>query len=205
MVSTQEGWAQQSKGIWEMSGRRLLGWASGRILRPAKGTLCGYGWCVVGGQGLGWARLWVGRGSLPGSGGGWRGRRLLNPEEWDDSRGKPFSAPANQMPLPSCSPPNTLFLQSREKNRQSSLERVGLWQDVGPVLSPPKESQPPAYGSISSDTCLQRWVGRPAVCFHSSFSSPVIARTDLYCNYIHKYLNSPVDCKFREAGIHSKT
>ena len=34
-------------------GKETSGWASHTIPRPTKGALCGYGWCVVGGQGSG--------------------------------------------------------------------------------------------------------------------------------------------------------
>lgn len=56
MVSVQMGQAQQNEWIWEVAGSRLPGWDSGTMPRSAKGSPCGYGWCVVGWQGSGWAR-----------------------------------------------------------------------------------------------------------------------------------------------------
>lgn len=165
--------------VWEVAGCRFLGWASGTTVRPAKACR---GLCVVcggmaavrlgqAGAGLGW-----GTGSPLGCGEGGTDHSLT----WRNE------VTVGEKPLLSTSKLDTLilllltppFLQSREKNRQSSLERVGPLQDLLPALGPP-EYQPAAYRSISfsealeaiSDTCPQRWVGRPAMCFHSSSSS----------------------------------
>ena len=172
--------------VWEVGGSRFLGWASGTTVRPAKA--CG-GLCVVcggmaavrlrqDGPGLGW-----GTGSPLGCGEGGTDHSLTWRNEMTVGE-NPFSALARQTPSSSCSSPPPFFLQSREKNRQSSLERVGPLQDLLPALSPPKEYQPAAYRSISfsealeaiSDTCPRRWVGRPAMCFHSSSSRRSVHR-----------------------------
>lgn len=115
--------------VWELVRRRKLGWASGTTTEPEKGSLCSRGcWEVrLGRSGHWWPRV-----SPPGS-----GRPLKNGKKV--GRKLPLSAckpDTGESPLSSYPSTHTLFLQSKKKNRQSSLERAGPLEDLLLALSP---------------------------------------------------------------------